>query len=86
MLRFLFYLIFLIPLCFFSGGWWLVHFLFFLITFLFIFSLPYYSVWGGLGYMFGCDNISYGLILLRFWFCVLMITARESIFRLSYYC
>jgi hypothetical protein len=35
--------------------------------------------------MFGCDSISYGLILLRFWICVLMITARESIFRLSYY-
>jgi NADH-ubiquinone oxidoreductase chain 4 len=85
MLRFLFYLVFLIPLCFFSGGWWLVHSLFFLITFLFIFSFPYYSVWGELGYIFGCDNISYGLILLRFWICVLIITARESIFRVSYY-
>nr|URH17016.1 NADH dehydrogenase subunit 4 [Calcaritermes temnocephalus] len=85
MLSFLFYLVFLIPLCFFSGGWWLVHSLFFLITFLFIFSFPYYSVWGELGYMFGCDNISYGLILLSFWICVLMITASESIFRVSYY-
>jgi NADH-ubiquinone oxidoreductase chain 4 len=34
--------------------------------------------------MFGCDYLSYGLILLRFWICVLMITARESVLR-SYY-
>jgi NADH-ubiquinone oxidoreductase chain 4 len=42
-------------------------------------------VWGNLGYMFGCDYISYGLILLSFWICVLKITARESVFRSSYY-
>jgi NADH-ubiquinone oxidoreductase chain 4 len=42
-------------------------------------------VWGNLGYMFGCDYISYGLILLRFWVCVLIIMARESIFRSVYY-
>jgi hypothetical protein len=35
--------------------------------------------------MFGCDYISYGLILLRFWVCVLIIMARESIFRSVYY-
>jgi NADH-ubiquinone oxidoreductase chain 4 len=42
-------------------------------------------VWGNLGYMFGCDYISYGLILLSFWICVLIITARESVFRSNYY-
>jgi hypothetical protein len=42
-------------------------------------------VWGNLGYMFGCDYISYGLILLRFWVCVLIIMARESAFRSVYY-
>jgi NADH-ubiquinone oxidoreductase chain 4 len=42
-------------------------------------------VWGNLGYIFGCDYISYGLILLRFWICVLIIMARESIFRSVYY-
>jgi NADH-ubiquinone oxidoreductase chain 4 len=42
-------------------------------------------VWGNLGYMFGCDYISYGLILFSFWICVLVITARESVFRSSYY-
>jgi NADH-ubiquinone oxidoreductase chain 4 len=40
---------------------------------------------GNLGYMFGCDYISYGLILLRLWVCVLIIMARESILRSVYY-
>jgi NADH-ubiquinone oxidoreductase chain 4 len=35
--------------------------------------------------MFGCDYLSYGLIMLRFWICVLMIMAREPILRSGYY-
>jgi NADH:ubiquinone oxidoreductase subunit 4 (subunit M) len=42
-------------------------------------------VWGNLGYIFGCDYISYGLIFFRFWVCVLIITAGESVFRSFYY-
>jgi hypothetical protein len=67
----------LIPLCFLRGGWWLVHSLFFL--FFLVFS--YFMGWDNLSYIFGCDCISYGLILLKFWICVLMIMARESILR-----
>nr|URX54495.1 NADH dehydrogenase subunit 4 [Glyptotermes sp. 18 AB-2022a] len=85
MLKFLFYLIFLIPLCFLNGGWWLIHSLFFVISFVFFFIFPYFMIWSNLGYMFGCDCISYGLILLSFWICVLMIMASESIFRSLYY-
>jgi NADH-ubiquinone oxidoreductase chain 4 len=36
-------------------------------------------------YIFGCDLISYGPVLFRLWICVLMVLARESIFRLSYF-
>nr|URX54378.1 NADH dehydrogenase subunit 4 [Calcaritermes brevicollis] len=85
MLSFLICLVFLIPLCFLGGGWWLVHSLFFLTSFVFIFGFPYFVVWGNLGYMFGCDCVSFGLILLSFWICVLMVTASESIFRSGYY-
>nr|URX54430.1 NADH dehydrogenase subunit 4 [Glyptotermes sp. 16 AB-2022a] len=85
MLKFLLFLIFLIPLCFLGGSWWLIHSLFFIVSFFFFFVFPYFMVWGSLGYMFGCDYISYGLILLSFWVCVLMITASESVFRYFYY-
>jgi len=38
-----------------------------------------------LGYIFGCDLISYGLVLLRLWICVLIILARESVFQTNYF-
>nr|URX54105.1 NADH dehydrogenase subunit 4 [Neotermes sp. 4 AB-2022a] len=85
MLKFLLAFVFLIPLCFVNFGWWLVHSLIFVISFFYFFSFPYFMGWGNLGYVFGCDCISYGLILLSFWICVLMITASESILRSSYY-
>nr|URH16497.1 NADH dehydrogenase subunit 4 [Neotermes castaneus] len=85
MLKFLLPFVFLIPLCFVSAGWWLVHSFIFVISFFFLFSFPYFMGWGNLGYLFGCDCISYGLILLSFWICVLMIMASESIFRSVYY-
>nr|URX54443.1 NADH dehydrogenase subunit 4 [Cryptotermes penaoru] len=85
MLSFLFPFFFLIPLCFLSNGWWLVHSLFFIISFSFFFAFPYFLGWGNLGYLFGCDFLSYGLILLSFWVCVLMVMASESILRSFYY-
>nr|URX54235.1 NADH dehydrogenase subunit 4 [Neotermes sp. 6 AB-2022a] len=85
MLKFLLAFIFLIPLCFVNFGWWLVHSLIFVISFFYFFTFPYFMGWCNLSYVFGCDCISYGLILLSFWICVLMITASESIFRSSYY-
>nr|URX53975.1 NADH dehydrogenase subunit 4 [Marginitermes hubbardi] len=85
MLSFVFFLFFLIPLSFLVEGWWLVQSSLFIISFLFFFSFPCFMVWSGLGCLFGCDYISYGLILLSFWVCVLMIMASESILRSSYY-
>nr|URX53249.1 NADH dehydrogenase subunit 4 [Cryptotermes sp. 2 AB-2022a] len=84
MLSFLFPFLFLIPLCFLGGSWWLVQSLFFVVSFFFVFAFPCFLGWGCLGYMFGCDYLSYGLILLSFWICVLMIMASESVLR-SYY-
>nr|UQJ75100.1 NADH dehydrogenase subunit 4 [Comatermes perfectus] len=81
MLSFLLFLVFMIPLCLLEGVWWLIHSFLFMASFLFFFIFPCFMGWSGLGYIFGCDYISYGLILLSFWICVLMITASESIFR-----
>ena len=67
--------------------WFLVVNLFFIIFHFFclLFFFPYFFCWGGLGYIFGCDLISYDLILLSLWICVLIILARESVFRLGYF-
>nr|QXT44266.1 NADH dehydrogenase subunit 4 [Apicotermes occultus] len=85
MLSFLCFLVFLIPLCLFPGSWWLVCSLLFAVSYIFMFFLPYFFCWGNLGYLFGCDLISYGLILLSLWICVLMILASESVFRSGYF-
>nr|YP_009250618.1 NADH dehydrogenase subunit 4 [Heterotermes malabaricus]AMX22947.1 NADH dehydrogenase subunit 4 [Heterotermes malabaricus] len=84
MLSFLCFLLFLIPLCM-SCSWWLVCSLLFLISFVYLFSFPYFFCWSGLSYFFGCDVISYGLVLLSLWICVLMVLASESILRSNYF-
>jgi len=64
----------------------LVCSLLFFIYFIYLFFFPYFFFcWNRLGYIFGCDLISYGLILLSLWICVPMFLARESIFRLGYF-
>nr|YP_009250683.1 NADH dehydrogenase subunit 4 [Heterotermes tenuior]AMX23012.1 NADH dehydrogenase subunit 4 [Heterotermes tenuior] len=84
MLKFLCFLLFLTPLCV-SCSWWLICSLLFLVSFIYLFSFPYFFCWCGLGYLFGCDVISYGLVLLSLWICVLMILASESVLRSNYF-
>nr|YP_010602068.1 NADH dehydrogenase subunit 4 [Ocellarnaca braueri]WAM61697.1 NADH dehydrogenase subunit 4 [Ocellarnaca braueri] len=74
-------LLFSIPLCLMSGGWWVIQNLLYLMSFLFMFLCVIGSDFSYLSYFFGCDIISYGLIMLSFWICALMLTASESINR-----
>nr|WGO58180.1 NADH dehydrogenase subunit 4 [Centrocolumna ericea] len=85
MLKFLLFLLFLIPLCFISSFWWMVQSLIFMLSFMFMFMFSYFFCWGGISYMFGCDYLSYGLIMLSLWICVLMIMASESVLRYNYF-
>nr|YP_004021626.1 NADH dehydrogenase subunit 4 [Phraortes illepidus]YP_010601346.1 NADH dehydrogenase subunit 4 [Phraortes lii]WAL35425.1 NADH dehydrogenase subunit 4 [Phraortes lii]BAJ24447.1 NADH dehydrogenase subunit 4 [Phraortes illepidus] len=82
MLKFLFFIIFLIPLsC--LGFWWLVPSLLFFIFFFIFFSFDYYCF--GISYFMCVDYISYSLILLSLWICCLMILASGSLYNLLYY-
>nr|AVN67577.1 NADH dehydrogenase subunit 4 [Schultesia lampyridiformis] len=85
MLKFMMFLLFLIPVSFNSKHWWMIQVMLFYISFIYMFMYNYYFCWGNLGYMFGSDYISFGLILLSFWICVLMIMASESINRHDYF-
>nr|YP_009412746.1 NADH dehydrogenase subunit 4 [Anabropsis crenatis]ASK85617.1 NADH dehydrogenase subunit 4 [Anabropsis crenatis] len=85
MLKFIFMLSFMIPLCFISNFWWLVQSILYLMTFLFLMNCVVGYGFGMLGYMFGMDVMSFGLILLSFWICALMITASESVYHYKYY-
>nr|YP_009231563.1 NADH dehydrogenase subunit 4 [Dixella aestivalis]ALZ48584.1 NADH dehydrogenase subunit 4 [Dixella aestivalis] len=85
MLKFLFMLIFLIPLCFKKNFYWLVQNLMFLVTFMFILINNSFDYYMNLSYFMGMDLISYGMILLSLWICSLMLMASESVNRLNNY-
>nr|QNV11753.1 NADH dehydrogenase subunit 4 [Siphlonurus aestivalis] len=85
MLKLMCSLIGVIPLILLSGGWHMVHVSFYMMTFLFMVvgGLPY--LFFQTGYFMGCDVISFGLILLSFWICALMIMASQSVVKVNYY-
>nr|YP_009694031.1 NADH dehydrogenase subunit 4 [Amphinemura longispina]QEI04299.1 NADH dehydrogenase subunit 4 [Amphinemura longispina] len=85
MLKLLLALGFVIPLCFIQNSWWMVQSILFLLTFIFMGLSTSGSLFGSLSGFMGCDVISFGLILLSFWICVLMITASESVLRANNY-
>lgn len=85
MIKFLIIILFLIPICFMKNMFWMVQIVLFLLIFFFInltINLYYIS---NLRYLISCDIISYGLILLRIWICILIIIARENLFKVNFY-
>nr|YP_010570197.1 NADH dehydrogenase subunit 4 [Anabropsis multispinula]UZF98254.1 NADH dehydrogenase subunit 4 [Anabropsis multispinula] len=85
MLKFIFMLSFMFPLCFISNFWWLVQSILYLMTFMFLMNCTLGYEFSMLSYMFGMDVMSFGLIMLSFWICALMITASESVYHYKYY-
>nr|ARH54372.1 NADH dehydrogenase subunit 4 [Dicronychus cinereus] len=84
MMKFIFFIIFMIPLSFFSNFWVsYIMYLFVFIMFMFMFSFS--SLGLGLSYFFCCDMISYYMILLSIWIISLMILASEKVYKESYY-
>nr|QLY89609.1 NADH dehydrogenase subunit 4 [Rachispoda cryptochaeta] len=85
MLKFIFMVLFLTPLCFMNNMFWMVQNMLFFISFLFILFNYYNNFMMSISYFFGCDMISYGLILLSLWICSLMLMASESINKYNNY-
>nr|YP_010297078.1 NADH dehydrogenase subunit 4 [Nemoura longicercia]UMI39126.1 NADH dehydrogenase subunit 4 [Nemoura longicercia] len=85
MLKLLMALVFVIPLCFMQNMWWMVQSTLFLLTLVFMGLSVSSGFFGNISYFLGCDVISFGLILLSLWICVLMITASESVVRVQNY-
>nr|YP_010946357.1 NADH dehydrogenase subunit 4 [Balta vilis]WGO57075.1 NADH dehydrogenase subunit 4 [Balta vilis] len=80
MLKFMFFMFFLVVIMFFEWmTWWLICSLLFMLSFVFMINFSYYSIWCNISYFFGCDYVSFGLIMLSLWISVLMIIASESI-------
>nr|AWD29554.1 NADH dehydrogenase subunit 4 [Anopheles gambiae] len=85
MLKFIFMLMFMFPLSFLKNFYWTVQNLIFLLTFMFMINLSSLNYFNYISYYFGLDMVSYGLILLSFWICGLMLMASEKVFSTNNY-
>nr|WEG23093.1 NADH dehydrogenase subunit 4 [Zenillia sp. 2 HNL-2023a] len=85
MLKLIFMILFLLPLCFINNSYWMVQKMIFILSFIFILMNNYENYFMSISYLFGCDMISYGLILLSLWIISLMLMASESIFKFNNY-
>nr|YP_009971768.1 NADH dehydrogenase subunit 4 [Cucujus kempi]QNG56478.1 NADH dehydrogenase subunit 4 [Cucujus kempi] len=84
MMKFVFFMLFMIPLGFFSS-FWIMQFLFFIVSFMFLFSFSFNYLVMNISMSLGCDLLSFMMILLSFWICSLMILSSESLFKNNIY-
>nr|YP_009512707.1 NADH dehydrogenase subunit 4 [Omiodes indicata]AXJ93425.1 NADH dehydrogenase subunit 4 [Omiodes indicata] len=85
MMKFLFMMIFMIPLCFNFNMYWMVQMILLLMMFMFMNMMVNIESYSNLSYMYSCDILSYGLILLSIWISILMIMASENLYKQNYY-
>nr|WMQ77953.1 NADH dehydrogenase subunit 4 [Auzata chinensis] len=85
MMKFLIMMMFMIPFCFLKKMFWLVQMILMLLMFMFMNLTVKINYFCNLSYMFGCDVISMGLILLSIWICMLMIMASENLFSVNFF-
>nr|YP_010697705.1 NADH dehydrogenase subunit 4 [Neptis namba]WCF76503.1 NADH dehydrogenase subunit 4 [Neptis namba] len=85
MMKFLMMMIFMMPLCLKKNMFWMVQMLLMLMMLMFMNLSMTIMNFNNLSYMFGCDMISYGLILLSIWISSLMIMASESLYKVNFY-
>nr|QUT09653.1 NADH dehydrogenase subunit 4 [Euprosopia sp. PH-2020] len=85
MLKLLFMLLLVSPMCFMKNMFWMVQNILFLCCFFFISFNFYTGVFVNISYFMGCDLLSYGLILLSLWICSLMLMASEAIYKTMNY-
>nr|YP_009939843.1 NADH dehydrogenase subunit 4 [Ectophasia rotundiventris]QNV49158.1 NADH dehydrogenase subunit 4 [Ectophasia rotundiventris] len=85
MLKIIISIMFLLPLCLMNNSYWMVQNFLFMLSFVFILMNMYSNYFMSISYLFGCDMISYGLILLSLWIISLMLMASESIYKLNNY-
>nr|YP_010026611.1 NADH dehydrogenase subunit 4 [Phyllocnistis citrella]QOQ85859.1 NADH dehydrogenase subunit 4 [Phyllocnistis citrella] len=85
MMKFLFYIIFMIPLCLLKKMFWMVQMMILFLFFLFLMMYNNVMMYTNLSYFLGLDYLSFGLILLSFWICSLMIMSSESLYKYNFY-
>nr|YP_006576012.1 NADH dehydrogenase subunit 4 [Cucujus clavipes]ACZ58537.1 NADH dehydrogenase subunit 4 [Cucujus clavipes] len=84
MMKFIFFLLFLMPMSFLSE-FWLMQFMFFMLSFFFLMNFSFNYLIMNISMSLGCDMLSFMMILLSFWICSLMILSSENLFKNNVY-
>nr|ALO71028.1 NADH deshydrogenase subunit 4 [Aleocharinae sp. 5 EF-2015] len=85
MMKFIFMLLFMIPLSFLKNKFWLNQYLYFLMSFIFFLNMKFSCQVESISYYFMCDLLSYVMIMLSFWICSLMGLASAKIYNKNNY-
>nr|YP_010614736.1 NADH dehydrogenase subunit 4 [Dexia fulvifera]WAS35311.1 NADH dehydrogenase subunit 4 [Dexia fulvifera] len=85
MLKIILMILFMFPLCLLFNVYWMVQNYLLLLSFIFVLMNKYGNYFMSISYLFGCDLISYGLILLTIWIISLMLMASEMIYKMNNY-
>lgn len=83
MLKFILILIFIKVIIFFNKKFWLVQNFLLISLFLFIINLNLKNYFINLSYFLGADVISFGLLVLSFWICILILIASERVYNFN---
>nr|YP_002265570.1 NADH dehydrogenase subunit 4 [Priasilpha obscura]ACF35116.1 NADH dehydrogenase subunit 4 [Priasilpha obscura] len=83
-MKFIFMMVFMIPLCF-GVNYWMIQIMFFMLMMMFMLSFSFNYLFLNISYFLGCDLLSFSLILLSIWICSLMILASESLYKNNNY-
>nr|YP_010728419.1 NADH dehydrogenase subunit 4 [Stictochironomus akizukii]WEF49647.1 NADH dehydrogenase subunit 4 [Stictochironomus akizukii] len=79
MLKFLMFLLFMMPICFMKNMFWMVQNMFFFLFFMMVMSNFNFSLFS-VQFFFGMDLLSFGLVLLSIWICSLMIMSSSGVY------
>nr|ALO70831.1 NADH deshydrogenase subunit 4 [Philonthus fimetarius] len=85
MMKFIMMMLFMIPLSFLNKNFWLNQWMYFMMFFMFFMNFSFNYMVNSISYFFGCDLLSYLMVLLSFWICSLMILASSKLFIKNYY-
>nr|ANJ01478.1 NADH dehydrogenase subunit 4 [Propylea sp. HSL-2016] len=77
----LFYLLFMIPLCYFNK-FWMIKNLIVILSFIFMFKFTFMN-YSSISYFLGYDFMSYFLVLLSIWILFLMFMASEKLYKMN---
>nr|AML26398.1 NADH dehydrogenase subunit 4 [Staphylinidae sp. BMNH 1274636] len=84
-MKFFMLMIFMIPFMWMKKNFWMNQMLFFYLFMFFMINMSFDSLLMNISYLFGCDLLSFTMVLLSMWICTLMILASGKLFLNNYY-